>query len=123
VIAVLAALALAPGFAGCRAFTTEHPKLVVRPRSIVFTCADANLYATRLRWSTWGATARATGVAHANDCEPYCAAGHFRTYRVAVTLSRPKRCGGRVELTHLAWRFSGTKPAGPRTGGVDFRCA
>jgi hypothetical protein len=97
--------------------------LVTRPSSIVFACADANLYATRLRWSRWGSTATATGIAHANDCDPYCAAGHFRTYPVAVTLSKPKRCGGRVELTHLAWRFPAAKPQGPRTGSVDFRCA
>ena len=71
----------------------------------------------------WGATASATGIAHANDCEPYCAAGHFHTYRVTVTLSKPKRCGGRVELTHLAWRFPAGKPAGPRARSVDFRCA
>jgi hypothetical protein len=123
VIALLLAAAVSPGFAGCRAFTTPHAALVVRPRSIVFACADANLYATGLRWSSWGVTARATGLAHANDCEPYCAAGHFHTYRVAVTLSKPKRCGGRVELTRLTWRFPAAKPAGPRAGSVDFRCA
>ena len=122
-IAVLAALALSPGFAGCRAYTAQHPVLVARPSSIVFACADGNFYATRLRWTSWGATAQARGTAHANDCKPYCAAGHFHTYRVAVTLSRPKRCGGRVELTRVTWRFPAAKPAGPRAGSVDFRCA
>lgn len=108
-----------PGFVGCRAFTSAQPRPVVRPRSIVAACADANLYFTGLRWSSWTATrAAATGVAHQNDCTPSCAAGRFHTYRARVTLWAPRACAGKRELTKLGYRF----PARYGAGSVTFRC-
>jgi hypothetical protein len=119
-----AGAARVPGYAGCRAFTTPRPKLVVRPRSLVLACADANFYATGIRWTTWKASsATGSGTAHLNDCDPYCAAGHFRTYRIALRLGVPRRCHGRLELTQVTWSFPGRKPAGPRRGSQTFRCA
>lgn len=108
-----------PGFVGCRAFTSQHPKPVVRPRSIVAACADANLYFTGLHWSTWTATrAAATGVAHQNACTPNCAAGRFHAYPAHVTLTAPRACGGKRELTKLDYRFAAKYGGGTQT----FRC-
>ena len=76
----------------------------VRPARVTIACADANLYATGLRWSRWsaaGAVARGTG--HVNDCTPYCAAGHFHTFPIVVRLSKPIRCNGRVQFARIEW--------------------
>jgi hypothetical protein len=77
-------------------------KLLVRPSSIAF-CGDGNFYLTNLKWSRWtAANAAAMGQAHQNDCNPYCAAGHFHVYRVVIGLSRPAICShGRREYTRL----------------------
>jgi hypothetical protein len=91
----------------------------VRPKEIIVACGDANFYFTNLRWSAWGATrAAATGIAHLNDCKPYCAAGHFHTYRIAVTLTRPQSCkNGSREFTRMTWRFTVARPPGQTRGG------
>jgi hypothetical protein len=46
---VLAAVAAATGLTGC----AHRPH--VRPSQAVFACADANFYATGLRWARWSA--------------------------------------------------------------------
>ena len=100
--------ASSPVFEGC----LTGP--VVRPASIVVACADDNFYVSGLRWSAWTATvATATGTAHQNDCTPYCAAGHFHTYPLALRLFRPRRCSnGRTEFTRFTYRFTTAKPPG-----------
>jgi hypothetical protein len=115
-----------PGFLGCRSFFAHSPVPLVRLRSIVLACGDGNFYVTGLRWTRWDA-ARADGVGtgHENDCTPYCAAGHFHTYRVAVRLDRPRVCGARRarEFTRVSWAFTARKPRGaPRSGSETFRC-
>lgn len=114
-----------PRFLGCGAYRGGSPKGVVRPESIVVACADGNFWLGSLRWKSWTATgASAVGTAHANDCKPFCAAGHFHAYPVIVQLARPKRCSGKLELTRLSWRYPGRRPAGtPATGSDTFRCA
>jgi hypothetical protein len=110
-----------PKLAGCIPGATP----TVRPKEIIVACGDANFYFTNLKWASWNA-ARATagGIAHLNDCKPYCAAGHFHTYRIAVTLSRPQSCkSGNREFTHMAWRFTVTRPAGQaRSAGQPLPC-
>jgi hypothetical protein len=95
-----------PSFTGCA------PPAKVRPTSIVVACGDGNFYLTGLKWSHWTATdAAAAGTAHENDCTPYCAAGHFHTYRVAVHLFRPEHCkAGKLEFTRFAYRFVSGEP-------------
>ena len=116
-----------PGFTGCRSFVSPSAVAVVRPRSIVIACADANFYVTGLRWTRWDARrAAGTGTGHENDCTPYCAAGHFHTYRVALRLDVVARCGARKEpqFTRVTWTFVGPKPSGAaRSGSETFRCA
>ncbi len=131
-VAVLATAASAassagvPGFTGCRSFVSHSAVPVVRPHSIVFACADANLYATGLKWTRWDATgAVGAGTGHANDCTPYCAAGHFHTARVSVRLGGVALCGTgkKPQFTSLSWRYVGAKPSGAaRSGSESFHC-
>ncbi len=97
----------------------------VRPKSIVIACGDGNFFLTGLTWSGWTAqSATGAGLAHLNDCTPFCAAGHFHTYRITVRLSRPVTCraGQRPRFTRLAYRYPTTKPAHARAGTVPFPC-
>ncbi|HEY5304587.1 MAG TPA: hypothetical protein VIJ86_11110 [Acidimicrobiales bacterium] len=48
---------------------------VVRPRTLVVSCADANTVLTSTRWSTWNVKgANGTTTFGMNLCTPYCAA-------------------------------------------------
>src|SRR5262249_24463809 len=123
--AVLAALALAasyvpaavgagriPAFSGCMGTAQA-----VRPHDILLACGDGNFYGDHLHWSNWTAqSASATGVAHQNDCQPYCAAGHFHAYPgVSIRLRRPETCTrGRRLFTRVTYRFAGRKPPGEK---------
>jgi len=107
ILTVLAALALAPP----RAIPDCLGKPQVRPVSVVLACADANFGVRKLHWSGWGgATARATGVAYANDCKPYCAAGHFHTYPAVLVASGREVCHGVPSYARLRISFPGTSP-------------
>jgi hypothetical protein len=97
----------------------------VKPKRILIACGDGNFYITGLKWSTWSSTgARGKGTAHLNDCKPFCAAGHFHSYRgITVRLSRPKTCKGAPEFRRLSWRYGAKRPAGIRRGGfTTFPC-
>lgn len=93
----------------------QEPKY--RPRSIIVTCADAGVSLIRLRWSRWRTrVASARGLARINLCDPNCAAGPIRRYRVTVTLSRPRLCEntGKRQFTRILYRFTGPRPRGYR---------
>jgi len=94
---------------------------------MVLACADGNLSLEDLIWTDWGAdTATATGNARANDCDPYCASGTFRTYPVSVTASDPKTClSGRRQYTHLEWSTQARPPPGQANpaGDMTFPCS
>jgi len=97
----------------------------VAPRELTLACGDGNFWVGGLRWRGWGrAIATAVGAAHANDCKPYCAAGHFHTYPVAVTASRPATClGGRRQYTRLSLRYAaGRSPGVGPTETESFPC-
>lgn len=62
-------------------------KNLVRPKSLVLACADANSQAVSLVWHKWTSTgASATGVYTWNLCVPYCAASN-KWGRVAADFS------------------------------------
>lgn len=86
---------------------------VSKPRSLVLTCADANYSLERIAWHGWG-TASPTGKAtvRANDCKPYCAAGHFHTYPVTVTADKLTRCGLTPTYARVTIVYTGTRPQG-----------
>ena len=92
-----------------------------RPRLVVIACGDGNLYLDHLRWSGWGGTsATASGIGHANDCDPYCARGHFHAHRVSVTATRLRHCwNGQWHYTRLRYRWQ----AGAFSdGSLAFSC-
>ena len=107
-----------PVFCGCTSKTS------VRPAGVVFACADANFYATSIRWTRWDAhAATGAGTGHQNDCTPNSAAGRFHAYPLAIGLSKPRVCSGTDEFSTISWRFVRGKPAGvPRTGSESFSC-
>jgi len=52
-------------------------KHLVKPKSFIVECADANGLAVSLVWTKWNSTAAtAKGVYTWNLCEPYCAASN-----------------------------------------------
>jgi hypothetical protein len=85
--------------------------LVSAPRALVLACADGNYELASLRWSSWGrATATATGIARANDCTPYCAAGHFHSYRITASAGRLTRCGRARFYARVTIVYPGARP-------------
>ena len=83
------------------------------PKTLVLACADGNYELASLRWHGWGnATARATGKARANDCNPYCAAGHFHSYAVTVTATKLSACGRARTYGRLLISYAGARPKG-----------
>jgi hypothetical protein len=97
-----------------------------KPRSIIVACGDGNFFLTGLRWLGWNRrVTRSRGTAHANDCIPYCAAGHFHPYPVKVVLSRRKLCHNvdRYVYTRLDYRYL-RRPRGWRANGwAPFPCS
>ncbi|WP_037607142.1 hypothetical protein [Streptacidiphilus rugosus] len=91
-----------------------HPQN--RPTQYVVACGDGNNYLVALHWTQWnGTAARASGTDAANDCRPYCAAGHFHRYPVEVTLDGPVSWAGHdgtVRYTRLTLDYPGDRPAG-----------
>jgi hypothetical protein len=99
--------------------------LAVAPSVLTIACADANFGLARMHWRGWGsAFVQGTGVVRANDCDPYCAAGHFHDYAVVATASRLRTClGGRRQYTRLDLRYTGNAPATVReTKSVSLPC-
>jgi hypothetical protein len=87
--------------------------LASAPKEIVLTCADANSYLTNLAWHGWGSSSTSTtGVAHQNDCKPYCAAGHFHTYPAKVTASKLTVCGSARYYARLEVVYTAARPTG-----------
>ena len=64
---------------------------VVRPRTLIVACADANTSLQSTHWSTWGsAGASGTTTFAMNLCTPYCAASPLSHFpHSSVTLSAP----------------------------------
>ena len=115
VIAGLAVATLAATAASPSGHPTALPdcvgKPIAHPASIVLACADANFGVKKLHWIGWGeARAAATGVAYANDCTPYCAAGHFHDYSAAIVLDGSQKCGNATDYRRLTIAFVGPTP-------------
>jgi hypothetical protein len=93
------------------AWIDDCGRLASRPTSLVLTCADANLQLRRLRWHGWGrGTATASASVYANDCKPYCAAGHFHSYPATVTATKLAACGRARVYGRLAVLYTGARP-------------
>jgi hypothetical protein len=87
--------------------------LQAAPKSLVLTCADANYSLEKIAWKHWGAgSATGTATVRANDCKPYCAAGHFHSYPVTVTADTLTTCGLAKYYARLTLDYPGVRPAG-----------
>ena len=90
------------------------------PAAVVLACADATFGLRKLRWSGWGkATARATGVAYANDCTPKCAAWHMHSYRAVLVASGRQVCHGVPSYAEVRISFPGRTPY-PKAKAADL---
>jgi hypothetical protein len=110
---VLANLAVGCTPPGTKAWINACGPLENAPQTLIIACADANYSLAGLKWRRWGsALASATGTARANDCKPYCAAGHFHSYPVTITADRRTRCGSARIYTRLTVAYAGARPQG-----------
>lgn len=123
-IAAVGTVLIAPTAA--LAAATSSPRVLViscnseqyRPASIGIACGDGGVLLRKLKWSTW-TSAHATGEGQyaINDCSPSCVNGHFRSYPIEVTLSKPKSCPkhSHKAFTHIALVFERRHPEGAAT--------
>ncbi|MDX3234445.1 hypothetical protein PV392_01820 [Streptomyces sp. ME03-5709C] len=90
---------------------------LVMPPDFLLACGDGNDRLGGLYWSRWGSdSAVGTGYEEANDCDPYCAAGHFHTFPVQIRLSESKPWPGDPNLRHftkLTITYPDAKPSWP----------
>lgn len=118
----LAAATAVPASASVEAPSPAHvvavdcfSKSQTRPGDFLLACGDGNNRLTALRWSSWGPTsAVGRGLDVVNDCQPYCAAGKFHSYRVTVRLDRPETWQKHPELRHftrLRLIYTDSRPA------------
>jgi hypothetical protein len=97
-----------------------------KPKGVIVLCGDGGFRVVRITWSTWTETsATGRGTAKVNNCKPNCASGKFESFRVKVSLSRPKTCpGSKREFARFTYSFPGDKPDGAkRTGTLRRGCS
>ena len=89
----------------------------VEPRQFVLACADGNAYLDELAWTSWTQSmGTAAGVFIVNDCNPFCAAGHFHSYPVLAVVWGSSRYRGSQRYSELTIIFTGKRPQGlPQT--------
>src|SRR4051812_6683992 len=113
-----ACLLLVPGSAtsatkvylpGC----TPTDESTFKPKTYLVACGDGSFSLVKMKWSSWGSkTAAGSGKAAINTCEPNCADGKFKRYKVTVKLTKPKTCSGVKVWTRLEIDFASSPPAG-----------
>lgn len=65
----------------------------VKPRKILFACADGGSGLRGLRWESWNKySAKGRGKYYYNDCDPYCADGTLHKVRTKVRLRGREWC-------------------------------
>jgi hypothetical protein len=109
--------------AGATGAASAHPAVkvcgagaaVVRPRSMILTCADDGELAGRLSWTSWSrAEASATGIVTWRACRALCAdSKRWDSTSADYTLTDPVRVAGQGWLfTRLELHVTGTTPHG-----------
>jgi hypothetical protein len=124
----LAAVTAAAQAGSARTFVSSDCNgAAFKPRSIVLTCGDAGLVATKLQWKQWGAS-KASGGGRGEEkvCTPNCAEGRVAKGPMQVSLSRPRLCpqDGKRHFTkvHYSWP-NGAPGEGPRQGTIPLPCS
>ena len=89
----------------------------VKPKQIVLSCADDNLFVYKISWSTWDANgAKGTGTLVWNTCLPKtCVDGIVQKYKVKITLGRVASAPNITVFSGMTLTFPGNAPAGADT--------
>jgi hypothetical protein len=96
---------------GATAWINDCGPLVSAPAQLILACGDGNYLLTHLRWRNWGrSVATASGTVRANDCKPYCAAGHFHSYAATVAVDHLARCNSAHYYARLTITYANTRP-------------
>ena len=104
-------------------------RLGERPTSVILTCADAGVTATKLTWTGWGSPFSAgVGVASVNDCDPSCAEGHFHDFKIVLIAEGRQSCSGSEAYAKVTYAFIGPSPfpqdaPGTLDPNVSYPCA
>jgi hypothetical protein len=124
VLLCLLLVAVAPAAASARTRVPSCGQYRYAPRLVTLACSDDAFGLERMRWSRWTtAAAFGRGLVFADDCDPYCAAGHLHVYRVHVALAGVLRCGGTRIFRRARIRYVGRRPPGrPRVQRWRFAC-
>jgi hypothetical protein len=88
---------------------------VVQPKSVILTCGDGNFSIENIRWTGWGASfAVGMGTGKLNDCEPFCAGGHFHTYPMLLIATGRQTCpNGQPAYEKVSYAFVGSSGSAP----------
>jgi type 1 fimbria pilin len=107
-----------------RVYVSNCKTQVYKPKSITVYCADSGVVISKIKYSRYNATtAVGSGTSTVNLCDPNCAAGNTKTYKVKFTLSRVTQCGDSYQFRRLRMSYVGAKPKGSRTVTQSFSCA
>lgn len=123
--AVLAVPAAAAALIVKPPYVTNCHSAEYKPRSITLSCGDGTSLVRKLSWTSWKTTtARANGQYAVNPCNPNCASGKFKFYKVSVVVSKPRVCGHIKHLvfTRIAITFVDQKPGPNRTMRETLGC-
>jgi hypothetical protein len=95
--------------------------LVYRPHRF-YLSADGTFGMLGVQWKHYGgAVATASASAYANDCVPFCAAGHFSRPKAKLRLTKVVRCGGDYLYARLLYALEGHVPSNiPRRGSFSI---
>jgi hypothetical protein len=101
--------------------TTAYNGLQVEPATITYTGdgtgflggANARNQNSGIHWTKWTTkVALGTGFNQLNNCNPSCAGGTFRGYRVKIELWRPRRLAGTLVFTRMTIFYEKRPPRG-----------
>jgi len=88
--------------APARTYLYNCSTLTQKPREIVLTCADANLWVNKITWTHWSsASAHARGTLHWNTCTPTCVAGKEKSTTITFVATGRRMVKGRWLYTVL----------------------
>ena len=96
-----------------------------KPAAVIVACGDGNFQVVKLKWSSWTATsASGKGTAKVNTCQPNCARGKFKSYKLNLSADKPKSCPkGKQEFSRLSYSYPHSRPSGTKaTGSVSRPC-
>lgn len=107
-----------------RVFVTRalgEDKLFYRPHFFLLS-GDGTFGVGKVQWQSYGgAVAKASGRAYANDCIPYCAAGHLYHPQAKLRLSKVVGCQGKSAYARLRYVLTGRLPEDfPRRGSLPM---